>query len=189
MYPELTDEALTDLLRRDDPLALETLFNRYYKSLCQFCTIYNKDYEAAEEIIADLFIQLWDTRRDNSIIKIKSYLFVSAKNLSLNYKQKKKDPVSSIEDLESTQHIFQDVVTPFNILSGRESYDKIFALIDLLPVRQREVLLLSRIDDLSKNKISELLGISVRTVETTLYQSIKQLRQLLKDSRHFTSSN
>lgn len=187
MYPELTDEALTDLLRRNDPVALETLFNRYYKSLCQFCTVYTKDYEASEEIIADLFIRLWDNREDTQITRVKSYLFVSAKNSSLNYTRKKKDPVDSIEDLGTDQHLFQDIKTPFHILSGRESYQKIISTIELLPDRQREVLLLSRIDHVDKNRVAELLGISVRTVETTLYQAIRQLRQLLKDSRNFTS--
>lgn len=185
MYPELTDEELTDLLRQNDPVALETLFKRYYKSLCHFCALYTKDHEIAEEIIADLFIKLWDSRYDASILKLKNYLFVSAKNLSLNYNQKKKAPVDSIEDLELQQHLFQDEETPFKILSGRESYKRIVAVIDTLPLRQKEVLLMSRIDNLDKHKISEILGISVRTVETTLYQSIKQLRLLLKDSNSF----
>lgn len=187
MYPELTDEALTDLLRRNDPLALETLFDRYYKALCQYCVLYTGNYEVSEEIISDLFIRLWDNRNGTAILKIRNYLFVSAKNLSLNHKQKKKDPVSSLEELDP-EHIFQDMETPFHILSGRESYQKILKLIDLLPLRQREVLLMSRIEQMDKNRIAELLGISVRTVETTLYQSIKQLRALLKDSPNFSSS-
>jgi len=188
MYPELTDEALTDLLRRNDPLALETLFNRYYKSLCQYCAVYTGDYEVSEEIIADLFIRLWDNRKANTILNVRSYLFISAKNRSLNHRQKKKDPVFSIEELDAGQ-VFKDAETPFHILSGRESYQKILRLIELLPLRQREVLLMSRIENMDKNRIAELLGISVRTVETTLYQSLKHLRVLLKDSINLTSGS
>ncbi|HKG07394.1 MAG TPA: sigma-70 family RNA polymerase sigma factor [Pedobacter sp.] len=189
MYPELTDEALTALLKSDDHLALETLFNRYYKPLCQFCTVYTRKYEASEEIIADLFIRLWDNRNDIRITSVKNYLFVSAKNLSINHHQKKKDPVDSFEDIDAKQHILKDTKTPFQILSARESCQTIISTIEMLPDRQREVLLMSRIDNLEKNRISELLGISVRTVETTLYQAIRQLRQLLKDSPNFSSRN
>lgn len=185
MYSELTDEALTDLLKSDDPQALETLFNRYYKTLCQLCAVYTKDYTAAEEIIADLFMKVWDNRKETNILNIKNYLFVSARNQSLNYKEKKKAPVDSIESFNLEQYLFSDQETPFRILSGRESYQKIILMIDKLPQRQREVLLMSRFDHLDKHKIAELLGISVRTVETTLYQSIKQLRELLKDSSYF----
>lgn len=188
MYLELTDKELTDLLRENDPLALETLFNRHYKSLCQFCAVYTKNYEAAEEIIADLFIKIWDSRNESSILNIKNYLFTSARNLSINYNQKKKDPVDSIEDISFQNDLFEDTSTPFRILSGRESVSRILSLIDTLPERQREILLMSRIDQMDKSKISEILGISVRTVETTLYQSIKELRRMLKDSTNLTSS-
>ncbi|WP_448104821.1 RNA polymerase sigma factor [Pedobacter panaciterrae] len=187
MYLKLTDEELTDLLRKNDSVALETLFNRYYKPLCHFCAVYTKDYEAAEEIIADLFIKIWDGRSDSSILNIKNYLFTSARNLSINYNQKKKDPVDSIEDISFQNHIFEDTHTPFRILSGTESVSKILRLIDKLPERQREILLMSRIDQVDKRKISEVLGISIRTVETTLYQSIKELRRMLKDSTNLTS--
>jgi len=187
MYLKLTDEELTDLLRKNDSVALETLFNRYYKPLCHFCAVYTKDYEAAEEIIADLFIKIWDGRSDSSILNIKNYLFTSARNLSINYNQKKKDPVDSIEDISFQNHIFEDTHTPFRILSGTESVSKILRLIDKLPERQREILLMSRIDQVDKRKISEVLGISIRTVETTLYQSIKELRRMLKDSANLTS--
>lgn len=177
-----------DRLKANDDLALETLFNRYYKSLCQLCTVYTKDYAVAEEIIANLFIKLWDNR-DTAILNVKSYLFVAAKNLSLNYVQKKKDPVHSIEDLNPEQLTLKDRDNPFKILSGRESYNTILAMIDTLPTSQRQVLLMSRIDNLDKNEIAKVLGISVRTVETTLYQSIKKLRQLLKGEHNFTSGS
>lgn len=189
MYPELTDEALTDLLKSDDPLALETLFDRYYKTLCQFCAVYTKDYAVAEEIIADIFIKLWDNRKETDILKIKNYLFVSARNQSINYKEKKKDPVDLVERFDLEQHLFTDKETPFRILSGRESYQRILLTIDQLPLRQREVLLMSRFEHFDKQKIAEILGISVRTVETTLYQSIKQLRELLKNSSYFNSGS
>lgn len=185
MYLEFTDEALVSRLKSDDPVALETLFNRYYKSLCHFCCVYTKDHAVAEEIVADLFIRLWDNRKETTILKVRNYLFVSARNLSLNYTQKKKNPVNSFEDLdvhEQQHQVLQDHNTPFDILSGREASEHLIYMINKLPKRQREVLLMSRVDHLDKHTISQLLGISVRTVETTLYQSIHQLRTLLKQS-------
>lgn len=182
MYVEFTDEALGNLIGENDPKALEALFNRYYKSLCQFCAVYTKDYAAAEEIIADLFIKMWDARAAQPIHNMRNYLFAAARNLSLNHIQKKKDPVASIEELPKGQDFFLDLETPFRILSGRESSAHILRLIDQLPERQREILLMSRIDQMDKHKIAEVLNLSVRTVETTLYQSISALRRMLNDS-------
>lgn len=182
MYSDYSDEALVNLVGTDDHKALEALFNRHYKSLCQFCVVYTKDYEAAEEIIADLFIKLWDGRSGiHTILNVKAYLFTAARNLSLNHLQKKKAPVTSIEEMPE-QHLFQDLDTPFKILSGRESSAEILRLIDKLPERQREILLMSRIDQMDKQKIAAVLNISTRTVESTLYQSIRELRRMLNDS-------
>jgi RNA polymerase sigma factor (sigma-70 family) len=189
MYPELTDEALTDLLQNDDQIALETLFFRYYKPLCQFCAVYTREYVIAEEIIANLFIRVWDNRNDAVILNIKNYLFVSAKNQALNHLQKKKEPVDSIEDLAIDQTTLQDGNNPFKILSSRESYQGILTVIDSLPPAQRQILLMSHIDSLDNRQISGILGISVRTVETTLYKSIKKLRLLLQDFRSSTSGS
>jgi RNA polymerase sigma-70 factor (ECF subfamily) len=178
MYLPLTDEALMSRLKDNDQLALETLFNRYYKSLCQFCAVYTNNMEAAEEIIADLFIKLWDNRNTVTILHVKGYLFISAKNLSLNFIHKKKAPVDLLEDISTTQPEVPDGNTPFKIMSGKESYNHIMTVIDTLPHCQRQVLLMSRIDNLDKHEIAAVLGISVRTVETTLYQAIKKLRSL-----------
>jgi RNA polymerase sigma-70 factor (family 1) len=185
MYLPLTDEALMRLLKENDHMALETLFNRHYKSLCQFCAVYTNNMEAAEEIIADLFIKLWDNRDDVTILNVKGYLFISAKNLSLNFNHKKKAPVDFLEDIEIKQPVIRDGNTPFKIMSGRESCTQIMNVIDTLPPCQRQVLLMSRIDNLGKHEIAKILGISVRTVETTLYQAIKKMRALLPGPHDF----
>lgn len=182
MYTEDTDEALTARLKRDDAAALETLFNRHYKPLCHYCTLFTKDFTAAEEMVADLFIKIWDNRHSSDLLNVKGYLFLSVRNLSLNYIQKKKNPVQSIEDLDGAEIIAKDMNTPFSVLSGRESDQRILNMIDRLPARQREVLLMSRIDAIDKHTIAQVLGISVRTVETILYQAIQQLRNQLKIS-------
>lgn len=187
MYPILTDEALTDLLQENDHLALETLFHRYYNPLCQFCAVYTREYVIAEEIIANLFMKVWDSRHEAVILNIRSYLFVAAKNQALNYLQKKKEPVDSIEDIHIDHSALQDRDNPFKIMSSRESYNGILDVINTLPPGQRQILLMSHIDSLDNHQISSILGISVRTVDTTLYKTIKKLRLLLTDFRRSTS--
>lgn len=189
MYPEVTDEALAELLKADDHMALETLFNRYYKTLCQISAVYTKDFEIAEEIVSNLFMKLWDNRYDSDIQQVKSYLMVSVRNLSLNYVQKKKAPVDLVESTTETLDAIADKNTPLNIITSRESYNRILRTIDTLPASQREVVLMSHVDNMNKHEIAQTLNISVRTVETTLYQSVKKLRALLKDSYNSAASN
>ncbi|WP_316843720.1 RNA polymerase sigma factor [Pedobacter psychrodurus] len=181
VYLSKSDEDLMSLLANQDSLALETLFNRYYPALCKFTSIYIKDYNKAEELIADLFMKLWDKRNELQIKSIKKYLFTAAKNLAFNEIQRVKLHILSINDHADTLDYPDTYLNPHEQLTSRESYSEIIGLINLLPDRQREVLLMSRIDLLEKNIIADLLGITVRTVETLLYQAVKNFRLLTID--------
>jgi RNA polymerase sigma-70 factor (ECF subfamily) len=57
--------------------------------------------------------------------------------------------------------------------------DEIKAAIDSLPEKCREVFMLSYIYDLKNKEISEVLGISLSTVENHIYNALKVLRQKL----------
>ncbi|KIA96420.1 hypothetical protein OC25_01285 [Pedobacter kyungheensis] len=180
-YISKSDEELVSLLISEDSLALETLFNRYYPALCKFTSIYIRDYNKAEELIADLFMKLWNKRNELQVKSIKKYLFASAKNLSFNEIQRVKLNTLSLNEHEDSLNYPDTYLNPHDLLASRESYTEIMDLIHLLPGRQREVLLMSRIELLEKNMIAEILNISVRTVETLLYQAVKNFRYLATD--------
>ena len=81
-----SDDELIVLLKKGEVTGLDGLFNRYYSDLCNFSSSYVNDIEAAKEIIQDLFVNLWNKRTNIEIrTSLKSYLFISAKNGSLNY--------------------------------------------------------------------------------------------------------
>ena len=167
------------LLKRNDQAALETLFERYYSQLCKFTSIYLNDYSKAEELIADLFIKVWDKRATLEVKSLKRYLFVSARNTALNEIQRAKPDTARIDDHEESLFISDECLNPYELMSSRESYKEIIDLIHQLPERQREVLLMSRLEMFEKSTISEVLGITIRTVETLLYQAVKNLRTLI----------
>ena len=181
-YLTKSDEDLVALLKQQDGAALEMIFNRYYSPLCKFTSIYLKDYNKAEELIADLFIKLWDKRLSLEVKSIKKYLFVSARNAALNEIQRAKLTTSRLSDHDESLLLLDGHLNPHELLSSRESYKEIIDLIHKLPERQREVLLMSRVDLLEKTNISEILGITVRTVETLLYQAVKNLRTLISST-------
>ncbi len=175
-YP---DNEILRLMQNNDETALKILFHRYYKMLCEFVRIYTRDETVCEEIIADLFVRLWKNRSKLEVEHLKSYLFISARNLALNFVRKPDSPVFYIDRLEDFESFFYDEGNPHRIMSDREACESVFSFIDLLPERQKEVLLMSRIDNLGKERIAEILSISVRTVETTLYAAVSQLRTIM----------
>ena len=81
----------TRIARFEDQQAYKELFLTLYPSLFSFTSGIIKSKPVAEEIISDVFIKIWEKRRDlELIINLKVYCHVIAKNLSLNYLEKQK---------------------------------------------------------------------------------------------------
>src|SRR3954462_6371628 len=69
-----------------DEKAFAELFRYFYDRLLHFCIQYVHTREAAEEIVAHVFVKIWNRRTDlQEIVNLEVYLFVAVKNHSLNY--------------------------------------------------------------------------------------------------------
>ena len=159
--------------------SFELLFAEFFEPLCGFAYGYVSDRDTAQEIVQDVFINLWQKR--NSIEKdksVKSYLYTSVKNRCLNY----------IRDNKNFRSHYLDVVLELeipvqeeDIFSESETQDKINAALDKLPEKCRQVFELSRFEEMKYKEIAENMGISVKTVEVQMSKALKILREELKD--------
>ena len=78
--------------------AYRQLFNLLYPNLYRFAFSLTKNKELSEEIVSDVFINIWRKKETIAAIdNLKLYLYISAKNTSLNYLSKlAKEKVVSI---------------------------------------------------------------------------------------------
>src|SRR5580692_13170416 len=83
----------------DDQQAYKELFIGLYTYLFPFAKTFVKTKEPAEEIVSDVFIKVWEKRKGLEKIKnLKVYLYVTTRNIALNYLEKQKRAVThSIE--------------------------------------------------------------------------------------------
>lgn len=168
-FPEL------DYLRRlkaDDERAFDALFRHYSALVYRFAYGYLKSRPAAEEIVQECFIKIWERReqlRDD--VPLKGYLFTTAHHAILN-------------ELRRDQHHLrlhgQVAATGPASVANEAEYQEMEALylaaLDKLPPKQREVFILSRQQGLSYTEIAERQGVSVKTVEAHIMQALKSLR-------------
>jgi RNA polymerase sigma-70 factor (ECF subfamily) len=179
--PEEKD--LFDKIKKVDEKAFEILFHKYYGILCLFATKIIKDDVAAEEIVQDLFVKLWEKKEQLFIeTSLKNYLFRSVKNLCLNTIQHNKTKIryaqmvlSEVESNISEDSSFQEV----------DLFVKIEESINSLPEKRQEIFRLSRNDGLKYHEIAQKLNISIKTVETQMSLAIKTLRDKLKNYNSF----
>lgn len=162
-----------------DKRQFEQLFREFFAPLCHFSNSYVKDLDAAKGITQEVFVKVWEKRKDIDVNKsLKSYLFSSVKNRSLNYIRDHKKFASQILDVE-----IANFETPFeqDELELSELQEKIDRTINELPVKLKKVFLLSRFEELKYREIAEKLEISQKTVEAQMSKALKILREKLKD--------
>src|ERR1700761_1341096 len=83
----------------DDQHAYKRLFTALYPYLYPFARALVKAKEPAEEVVSDVFIKLWEKRKEiEKIENLKLYLYVTTRHIALNYldKQKRK-PTSPLD--------------------------------------------------------------------------------------------
>jgi RNA polymerase sigma-70 factor (ECF subfamily) len=173
------ENILFEKTRADDEKAFEALFRLYYPHLCLYATQVLKNPSAAEEIVQELFVRLWEKRKETQIdTSVKNYLFRAVKNHCLNYikhnkiKNEYSQKVLAVSNPEDTSE---------NIEAQDELFQKIEESIAALPEKRQEIFRLSRQEGLKYREIAEKMNISIKTVETQMGLAIKTLREKLRD--------
>lgn len=172
------NEELIRQIQNDNRDAYKQLFTKFYSPLCEYASQFITDAEA-EELVQDLMLFLWENRKQLMITQsVKSYLFASVKYRCFNAIRDKQyhAQVHSII-YEKLKDQFED---PDYYLAN-ELAENIEKAIEQLPDTYKETFLLSRFGDKPNAQIAEQLSVSVKTVEYRITQSLKILRQKLKD--------
>jgi RNA polymerase sigma-70 factor (ECF subfamily) len=157
-----------------DLQAFEKLFKDYFTPLMVFSRRILADEDDAREVVHQVFINLWEKRKEMDLnTSLKSYLFTSVHNRSLNVKRDRKK-FSSEEVPESAGE--WDVSDQ---IEAMELEEKIRDAVEALPGRCREIFQLNRFDGLRYSEIAERLDISVKTVENQMSKALRILREQL----------
>lgn len=171
-------------IRSGDKAAFKKLFEEYYPKLYWFVNRYVMSEENADDIVKELFIELWQ-RKDRFVIQssLNAYLYASARNRAFNYLRSKQSrekylTIRSIEDEELTI-IKSPTKNPSEVLEIKELIEAVQKAIELLPGRTKLVFTLHRDDGLSYSEIAQVMEISVKTVENQMARAFRILRNKL----------
>lgn len=179
-----SDQDLLVFLRQGDIKAFDELYHRYAKKLMAFALTFFADQTIAEEAVQEIFIRIWEKRRDLDESKsFKSYLFQSVKFYMFNYIRDRKASCSYEDVSEAT--LSQD-----NLVEKKLHYEELEAaaqlLIGRLPLVQQQVFRLNKLEGLSPQEIAERMNLSKRTIEHHIYLASKTVKSELL--RHISIS-
>lgn len=169
----LEDKDLMERLRGGDDLALKLIYKKYWNQL--FSSAYNmlQDQQACEDIIQELFINLWSKREQIEIkVSLKSYLYASCRYEV--YRQVRNSTVR--EYIYENMHERLHTPSEYGNIEHRELLSQINSIVNNLSEKCKVVYKLSREEQLSHKEIASKLDISPKTVENHLNKALRQLR-------------
>ncbi|MCU4174066.1 RNA polymerase sigma factor [Carboxylicivirga sp. N1Y90] len=154
--------------------AFDTLFRKYYQSLCRFAFNFLNDESLAEEAVQNTFMYLWEKRKNYQIPKsFKAYIHRSVYNECLRIRKWEK----KTSEVESTYALLLPEEWTDN---EQEQWNKIKPIINKainqLPQKCRDIFLMRRQEGLSNQEIANYLNISIKTVENQMSIALKKLR-------------
>jgi RNA polymerase sigma-70 factor, ECF subfamily len=169
----------------------ESSFNEVYTKFYRKSYLYVKSYVhdgmAAEDIVSESLIRLWERMKKETIDPVSPYLFSILKNRSLDYLRHQvirqdvhehiAEALNRELELRTTSLEASDPTYIFSV----EIRQIVENTLNLLPERTREIFLMSRFGNKPHKEIAELFNISVKGVDYHIMQSVKQLRTALKD--------
>lgn len=172
------DDELIDQIRSGNHQAFETLYHRYKVLLVSHAYQKLGSYDAAKDVVQDVFSQIWFKHADLPAVKnLSAWLYVLIRNKVFKYiaHQNVMDRYA-----ESFRQFTQNVshYTEYQVRE-REMQLLIDNEIEKLPPKMKNVLLMSRTQGLSHKEIAELLNISDNTVKNHITAALKILRTRL----------
>ena len=167
-------------LKKNDPSAWRQAVERFSDSLYAFALSKCSDHEMASEIVQQVFVKTFENKdKLNPNYSLKSFLYKSTFNKFIDMYRKKKATSALheqyyflLEQLTSNEDDMSDKLKLMNLK------------IESLPSRTKEIFCLSKQDGLSNVEISEILDISLKTVEGHITKAFKLLRNELISSKN-----
>jgi RNA polymerase sigma-70 factor (ECF subfamily) len=163
-------------------IQLELLFQQYFRPLTVFALQYVKAMEAAEDIVQEVFVYLYekgDLEKKDPFPG--TFLYRMVRNRCLNYIDFQNIRRNSGADLEETIVAAGNPHDPMDYIEEIELEHTYLQSLEALSPKCRKVFTMSRIEGIPNQEIAVQLKLSKRTIETHISQALKILREKLKD--------
>ncbi|GGC34705.1 DNA-directed RNA polymerase sigma-70 factor [Parapedobacter defluvii] len=171
----MTNTEWTTLLQTGDPHAYGDLYRRYWKLLYTHARSRVDDDAAAQDIVQDVFVRVWQKRQRLSLTtSMEAFLLGCVKMQVLSYYKKEKVRQRVIERAMQQLDILLEAGT--DPVREAELDRSLQLALEDVPEKMRQSFLL-RCDNRSIREIAELLGIAEQTVSNNLHEVVIRLRK------------
>ncbi|MGN0992381.1 MAG: RNA polymerase sigma factor [Bacilli bacterium] len=157
--------------------AFEFLYNKYKKRIEYFIFNIVKDYQKAEDLTQETFIYVMQNKIKENI-SFKYYIYMVAKSRAINHIKIEKRRTEITEEYlyNYTENIEKDVL---EFITKEETKKEVIEAIELLDEKYKNAIYLVKIEELSYEETSKILGQTLQNTKNLIHRGKKQLRKIL----------
>jgi RNA polymerase sigma factor (sigma-70 family) len=153
----------------------KSCFNELFDAVRNYIFYRCNDGDLATDIAQETFMKIWEKDFEYHHQKTRSLVYKIANELWISHYRKSKSAVNYRMTLSNDDlSIGNDQKLEYEEL--KEKYE---ATLSILPLAQREVFLMSRMEELTYKEISVRLDIGIKAVEKRMSLALKELRKAL----------
>lgn len=185
--PVLNEWNLIERLKKGDEAAFKEIVESSQGLVYNTALGIVQNPEDAEDVAQEVFVQLYESIKSfKGESKLSTWLYRITVSKAMDHlrKKKRKKRFAYVQSLfgvnDELIHDPPDFVHPGVNLDNKEKAKELFKAIDQLPAKQKIAFTLNRIEGLSYQEISEIMKLTVASVESLLHRARKNLRKNLE---------
>lgn len=163
-------------MRTDRKDLFKSRFQKHYPRLCTIAYGYVLDRDDSEDIVQEVFINIWDKGKDNlPEQEFLAYLTTAVKNNCISFLRKRKDGPASLEDYPlADSHLAEEDHRGDE--PHRSTEEIIEDALSTLPPKCKDIFVMAKLQGMKYREIAQLLNLSEKTVENQMGKAIRLLR-------------
>jgi len=173
----IEDEVLKWKFKCGSRDALQRIYEKYLNRLLTLAMALLNDAGAAEDVVHDVFVSFAESAGDFKLAgSLRSYLTTCVVNRARDrIRANRRGPAM----LDESEPISSDLGGPDHAILSSEQSQRLNCAIAMLPVEQREVIVLRLKGDMKFRQIAKLHGVSINTIQGRYRYGLNKLRSIL----------
>lgn len=170
-------ERIRNLIRKNDPSALDLIYEVFGRQLYRYLLVILGEVGMAEDALQNLFVRLAENReRLARVDNVAGYLFAMARNLALNMRRNRNRHEEDIEDYANV--LEAAAVDP----AAGDDRAQLLKALACLPLDQREVVTMKCWQEMTFEEIAGALKVSPNTAASRYRYALRKLRDSLEEA-------
>jgi RNA polymerase sigma-70 factor (ECF subfamily) len=153
---------------------------RYRTPLISYFRRRGVDQVQCEDLAHEVFARV-SKRNAEGIDNPEAYVFSSASSVYIDHVRRRKSHFADAHDNVDGLDFESEAPSPLRVLEGKDALQRLAGIMEELPQRTREILLLSRLEGLTNTQLATRFELSVSSIEKHLARGLGHVRRRFAD--------